>query len=163
MSQENKPEKEEVVEDKAAPKAKAAKKADAKKPSKAKSASSAKSAAKKDTEEKVPAEPKAYAVIRSGGKQYLVSPGDKVLIDKSDEISGESVSFKDVLATGVVGKEAKILAGKEKSLGVTVTGRVLGPVKEKKVIIFKKRRRGGYTKKQGHRQEKIRVIVESIA
>lgn len=164
MAEENKPEKSEVVDESTKVEAKSTKKAAAKKSAPAKAGSSKKAgAAKKEKAAEVPAEPKPYAVIRSGGKQYLVSPGDKVLIDQSDDVVGESVKFTDVLATGVVGKESKILSGNQKSLGVTVTARVVGPVKSKKVIIFKKRRRGGYTKKQGHRQGYVQVVVESIA
>ena len=60
------------------------------------------------------------------------------------------------------GSEVKILAGGEKSLGVTVIGRLIAHIKDKKVIIFKKRRKGGYTKKQGHRQAKSEVMIESV-
>jgi large subunit ribosomal protein L21 len=61
------------------------------------------------------------------------------------------------------GAEIKVLAGSEQTLGVTVTGRVVAHKKDKKVIIFKKRLKGGYTKKQGHRQDKSDIIIESVS
>jgi large subunit ribosomal protein L21 len=61
------------------------------------------------------------------------------------------------------GAEVKVLGGEDKTLGVTVTGKLLRHTKDKKVIIFKKRIRGGYTKKQGHRQAKSEILIESVS
>jgi large subunit ribosomal protein L21 len=61
------------------------------------------------------------------------------------------------------GSDVKVLTADQKTLGVTVTGRLVRHKKDKKVIIFKKRRRGGYTKKQGHRQGKSEIVIEAVA
>jgi large subunit ribosomal protein L21 len=109
-------------------------------------------------------QPKVFAVVRTCGKQYRVSPGTRISIDEQDGNPGDTITFSDVLMVGKTGgAEVKVLSGSEKSLGVTVTGRLVGHKKDKKVIIFKKRRRGGYTKKQGHRQAKSEVLIESVS
>ncbi len=122
-----------------------------------------KQAAKAQTE-KAAAEPQVFAVVRTCGKQYRVSPGTKISIDTQDVKPGETITFSDVLMAGKTGgSDVKVLAGTEKSLGVTVTGRLVRQTKDKKLIIFKKRLKGGYTKKQGHRQAKSEVVIESVS
>ena len=107
---------------------------------------------------------KVFAVIRASGKQYRVTQGSKVLLDMLESKAGETVTFSDVLLAGTEGAaDVKVATASGSPIGVTVTGRVLGQIKEKKVIIFKKRRRGGYTKKQGHRQEKTEILIDSIS
>ncbi len=109
-------------------------------------------------------EPKTFAVVRTCGKQYRVTAGTKISIDTQQGNPGDTITFTDVLMAGKTGGEqVKILAAGDKSLGVTVTGRLLRHKKDKKVIIFKKRKMGGYTKKQGHRQAKTEVVIESVA
>lgn len=109
-------------------------------------------------------EQQVFAVVRACGKQYRVSPGTRISIDEQDGEPGDKITFSDVLMAGKTGgSEVKVLAGGEKSLGVTVTGKVLGHRKDKKVIIFKKRKNGGYTKKQGHRQAKSDILIESVS
>ena len=110
------------------------------------------------------AEPQVFAVVRTCGKQYRVSPGTKISIDTQEGNPGDKITFSDVLMAGKTGgSDVKVLAGSEKSLGVTVTGRLVRQTKDKKVIIFKKRLKGGYTKKQGHRQAKSEVVIESVS
>lgn len=117
-----------------------------------------------NTEKQSAAEPKVFAVVRTCGKQYRVSPGSRISIDEQEGNPGDMITFSDVLMAGKTGgAEVKVLSGNDKSLGVTVTGRLLAHTKDKKVIIFKKRRRGGYTKKQGHRQAKSQVLIESVS
>ncbi len=117
---------------------------------------------KEQTNEAV--ENKSFAVVRTSGKQYRVTPGTKISIDQLDLEPGSSITFSDVLIAGNVGGEnVKVLSSAEKSLGVTVTGRVVRHKKDAKVIIFKKRLKGGYTKKQGHRQAKSEVLIENIS
>jgi len=118
----------------------------------------------KSTKEATTTEPQVFAVVRTCGKQYRVSPGTKISIDTQEGNPGDTITFSDVLMAGKTGgAEVKVLAGNEKSLGVTVTGRLLGHTKDKKVIIFKKRLKGGYTKKQGHRQAKSQVLIETVS
>lgn len=129
-----------------------------------KSAASSKPKKEKATKTAAAPTPVPFAVIRTGGKQYRVSPGDKISVEKIESEEGSNIAFDDVLLAGMTGQEgAKILTGGEKSLGVKVTGKVLGQTKSKKVIIFKKRRRGGYTKKQGHRQQLTEVLIQNVA
>lgn len=108
-------------------------------------------------------EPKVFAVVRTAGKQYKVSPGTRISIDELEGNPGDKITFSDVLMAGKTGgSDIKILASGTKSLGVTVTGRLVAHKKDKKVIIFKKRLKGGYTKKQGHRQAKSEIEIESV-
>ena len=110
------------------------------------------------------AEPKVFAVVRTCGKQYRVSPGTRISIDEQEGNPGDTVTFSDVLIAGKVGgDDVKVLAAGQDSLGVTVTGKVLRHKKDKKVIIFKKRKNGGYTKKQGHRQAKSEILIQSVS
>jgi ribosomal protein L21 len=109
-------------------------------------------------------EPEVFAIVRTCGKQYRVTPGTRISIDEQEGEPGDKITFSDVLMAGKTGgSEIKVLTAAEKSLGVTVTGRLIAHKKDKKVIIFKKRRRGGYTKKQGHRQAKSEIFIESVA
>jgi large subunit ribosomal protein L21 len=109
-------------------------------------------------------EPKVFAVVRTAGKQFKVSPGARISIDEVEGTPGDTITFSDVLLAGKTGGvELKVLAGDAKTLGVTVTGRILAHKRDKKVIIFKKRLKGGYTKKQGHRQNKSEILIENVA
>lgn len=122
----------------------------------------AKGAAKKAA---VPAdnEPKPFAIVRTGGKQYRVSPGSRISVELLDVEAGSTVTFSDILMVGKVGGSDVKVLDSQGPLGVTITGRVVAHKKDKKVIIFKKRLKGGYTKKQGHRQQKSEVVIESFA
>lgn len=110
------------------------------------------------------AEPQVFAIVRTCGKQYRVTPGTKISIDTQEGNPGDKITFSDVLMAGKTGgSDVKILSGSEQTLGVTVTGRLVRHSRAKKVIIFKKRIRGGYTKKQGHRQDQSEVVIESVS
>jgi len=89
------------------------------------------------------------AVIKTGGKQYIVSPGDKIKIEKIDEKEGKEVIFKEVL---LLEKNRKIEVGQPKIKGVKVLGKVLKQGKSDKIIIFKYKPKKRYKKKTGHRQ-----------
>jgi large subunit ribosomal protein L21 len=101
----------------------------------------------------------AHAIIRSGGKQYQVSPGDTIAVEKLKAAAGEKVSFSEVVMH-VDGSEIKI--GSPLVEGATVTGEVVEQFKDKKVIAFKYRRRKGYHRTVGHRRRLTRVKIESI-
>ena len=110
------------------------------------------------------AEPQVFAIVRTCGKQYRVTPGTRIEIDTQEGNPGDKITFSDVLMAGKTGgSEVKILSGSEQTLGVTVTGRLVRHTRAKKVIIFKKRLKGGYTKKQGHRQDQSEVVIESVS
>ena len=100
-----------------------------------------------------------YAVIRTGGKQYRVSEGDVVKIEKLDGAVGEKVTMDDVLFIGGDG-EAKI--GAPLVANAKVTGEIVDQLSAKKVIVFKKKRRKSYSRQQGHRQYQTALKITGI-
>ena len=100
------------------------------------------------------------AVIKTGGKQYLVSPGDKIKIEKLDKKEGTEVIFSDVL---LLEKNKKLEVGDPLVKGVKVTAKVLKQDKAKKVIIFKYKSKKRYKVKKGHRQPFTQVEILKIA
>ena len=101
-----------------------------------------------------------YAVIRTGGKQYRVSEGDLVKVEKLAGEVGEKVTLPDVL---FVGGNDDVKIGSPLVGGATVTAEVLGPSKGPKVTIVKYRRRKGYRRKVGHRQHYTTVKITDIS
>jgi large subunit ribosomal protein L21 len=99
------------------------------------------------------------AVIKTGGKQYKVSPGDKIKIEKLDKKEGTEISFKDVL---LVEKNKKLYLGTPLVKEAKVTAKVLSQGKAKKVIVFKYKPKTRYTKKQGHRQLFTEIEITKI-
>jgi large subunit ribosomal protein L21 len=90
-----------------------------------------------------------FAVIRTGGKQYRVTPDAVLKVEKLDAAAGETVTFTDVLA---VGGDGALKLGAPVLEGATVTATVIAQDRLDKVIIFKKRRRQNSRRKNGHRQ-----------
>ncbi|HRY28418.1 MAG TPA: 50S ribosomal protein L21 [Elusimicrobiota bacterium] len=101
----------------------------------------------------------SYAVIRTGGKQYAVSPGDKIRVEKLPQNQGEEVRFGDVLFVKS-GDQAR--AGRPTVAGAEVVGQVLRQMRDKKVLVFKKRSKKGYKKLQGHRQFLTEVLIKTV-
>ncbi len=99
-----------------------------------------------------------YAVIESGGKQYRVSPGDVVKLEKIDVPVGEEVVFEQVLLV----KNDQTIVGNPLVAGAKVLGEVVEQGKGKKIIVFKYKRRKGYRKKRGHRQLYTAVKIKEI-
>ena len=97
-----------------------------------------------------------YAVIRTGGKQYRVSPGDVVKIEKAAGDENGTVEFSDVLA--VSGEDQPIA----KYGSAKVVGRVVGEGRGDKILVFHFKRKKQYKKLQGHRQAFTQVRIESI-
>ena len=87
-----------------------------------------------------------FAVVRTGGKQYRVAAGDKIAVEKLSGEAGDTITLGDVLLAGDGGevKDAK---------GVVVSAEIIAQAKSEKVIVFKKRRRHNYRRKNGHRQQ----------
>jgi large subunit ribosomal protein L21 len=108
------------------------------------------------------AEAKEYAVIKSGNQQFRVSPGSRISVQKIEGDAGSAVTFSEVVMVSA-GGEQSIKLGTPLVSGAKVTGKIVAQQKAPKVIIYKKRRRTGYTKKQGHRQNLTRVLIESIS
>ena len=99
-----------------------------------------------------------YAIIATGGKQYKVSEGDIITIEKLGVEAGEKVTFDQVLAVG--GDPLKI--GNPMVEGATVEASVVANGRGKKVIVYKYKRKTGYHKKNGHRQCFTKVKIEKI-
>ncbi|PJB99737.1 MAG: 50S ribosomal protein L21 [Candidatus Nealsonbacteria bacterium CG_4_9_14_0_8_um_filter_35_12] len=99
------------------------------------------------------------AVIKTGGKQYLVSPGQKIKIEKLDAKEGKEVTFKDVL---LLEKGGKIEIGNPLVEGAKVAGKIISEGKGKKVIVFKFKAKTRYRVKRGHRQPFTEVEITKI-
>jgi large subunit ribosomal protein L21 len=99
------------------------------------------------------------AVIKTGGKQYIVSPGKKIKIEKLDIEEGKEVAFEEVLLIND-GKETTI--GEPVIKGATVLGKILKQDKDKKIIIFKYKAKKRYKVKNGHRQPFTEVEISEI-
>ena len=100
-----------------------------------------------------------FAVIRTGGKQYRVTPNDVLKIEKLPGDAGETITFTDVLA---VGSDAGTTLGMPLVPGATVTATVIAQGRLDKIIIFKKRRRQNSRRKNGHRQHVTVLRVAGI-
>jgi large subunit ribosomal protein L21 len=100
-----------------------------------------------------------YAVIRTGGKQYRVSEGEVVKIEKLAGDVGEKVTLADVLFVGGDG-DAKI--GSPLVADAKVTGEIVGQGRAKKIIVFKKKRRKSYSRLRGHRQYQTALKITAI-
>lgn len=101
-----------------------------------------------------------FAVIKTGGKQYKVSPNGVIRIEKISGEAGAKVEFKEVL---MIGEEEKAsLIGTPVVKGASVTGEILGQVRADKIIVFKKKRRQNYRRKAGHKQELTQVRIIDI-
>jgi large subunit ribosomal protein L21 len=100
-----------------------------------------------------------YAVIQTGGKQYKVSPGDMVRVEKLDAKPGDTVEIKDVY---MVADGDKVSVGKPTLASAKVTAEVVGEGRGEKLLIFKHRRRKGFRKTIGHRQDFTTIKVKEI-
>ncbi len=102
-----------------------------------------------------------YAVIETGGKQYRVSKGDVIDVERAP-VSGKTkktVKFDRVL---MVATDQGVRVGDPVVGGAKVTGKLLDEVRGPKVLVFKKKRRKGYKRLRGHRQELLRVRIQKI-
>ena len=99
-----------------------------------------------------------YAIIATGGKQYRVSEGDVIYIEKIDADVDYTVSF-DVL---LVGNEGDVKVGTPVVEGVKVEGKVVGQIRGEKIIVFKYKSKKNYRRKQGHRQPYTKVEITKI-
>ena len=100
-----------------------------------------------------------YAVIRSGGKQYRVAPGQTIRLEKLAGDVGSKVELKDVL---LVENDGNIQLGTPVIENVTVEGTVIEQDRAKKIIVFKKKRKKQYRRTQGHRQDYTAVRIDKI-
>lgn len=102
-----------------------------------------------------------HAVIKTGGKQYRIKPGDEFNVEKLADVEvGAEVSFDEVLA---VGSGADLAIGTPTVDGAKVTAEIVEHGRSKKVIVFKKKRRKKYRRKHGHRQPYTRVRITDVS
>jgi len=100
-----------------------------------------------------------YAVIKTGGKQYRVASGDEVKIEKLQGEIGERVTFGDVL---LISDEEGVRLGQPYLEDSKVVGRITRQAKDRKVVVFKYKKRKGYKRKRGHRQQFTLIRIENI-
>ncbi len=96
-----------------------------------------------------------FAIVRTGGKQYRVAAGDKIAVEKIEGEAGDTVSLGDVLLAGDGGevKDAK---------GLTVSAEIIAQTRGEKIIVFKKRRRHNYRRRNGHRQSLTLLRITAV-
>ncbi len=99
------------------------------------------------------------AVIKTGGKQYLVSPGQKIKIEKINKKEGSEITFKEVL---LLEKGKKLEIGTPLVKGAKVVGKIIRQGKGKKIIVLKYKAKTRYKKRQGHRQLFTEVEITKI-
>ena len=100
-----------------------------------------------------------YAVLKSGGKQYKVSAGDVILVEKILGESGSKITFDDIV---MMGEGAQIHIEEAELKSASVTGEVIEQTRGPKLIIFKKKRRQNYRRKKGHKQDLTAIRIKSI-
>ncbi len=99
------------------------------------------------------------AVVKTGGKQYTITEGDTLRVEKLEGQVGATINLEEVLAVGE-GQDIKL--GTPTVEGASVKAEILAHGRGKKVIVFKKKRRKGYKKKQGHRQDYTGIKIAEI-
>lgn len=100
-----------------------------------------------------------YAVVRTGGKQLRVAPGDRVRVEKLSGDVGSSISLDDVL---LVGNEDGVKIGQPRVDGASIKGTITAQARHPKIRVFKMKRRKGYRRIQGHRQDYTEIEIQSI-
>lgn len=100
-----------------------------------------------------------FAIVKTGGKQFTVKPGDIIKVEKLEAEEGAAFNFSDVLA---VSKDGELLLGNPVVEGAFVEAEVIEQTRGEKIIVFKRKRRKDYKKKQGHRQYLTKVRIKDI-
>ena len=100
-----------------------------------------------------------YAVVEIAGQQFKVQQNQQIFVHRLDGVEGEDLSFDKVL---IIEDGAKIKVGTPLVDGAKVSAKIISHLKGDKVIVFKKKRRKGYKKKNGHRQYLTKISIESI-
>jgi len=96
-----------------------------------------------------------FAVVRTGGKQYRVAAGDKIAVEKLAGEAGDTITLGDILLAGNDGQVAD-------AANITVSAEIIAQAKSEKVVVFKKRRRHNYRRKNGHRQQLTLLRIVSV-
>lgn len=100
-----------------------------------------------------------YAIFQTGGKQYRVSEGDVITVEKLDVNEGEQVTFDNVLT---VVNDADVKIGTPVVAGAKVVAKVEKQDKAKKILVFKYKAKANYRRRQGHRQPFTKLVIEKI-
>jgi large subunit ribosomal protein L21 len=102
-----------------------------------------------------------YAIVEAGGKQHRVEVGQRVAVERvwTDLEPGAEVTFEHVL---LVRDDDRVKVGKPHLSGATVKGTLLRPLRGEKVIVFKKKKRKGFRRTRGHRQDLFEVRIDAI-
>ncbi len=101
----------------------------------------------------------AYAVVKTGGKQYRVAPGDVVRVERLEGQVGEKIALGEVL---FVGGNGEVKIGTPMLPDIKVTAEIVDQGRAKKIIVFKKKRRKGYSRQRGHRQSLTTLKIVEI-
>ena len=100
-----------------------------------------------------------YAIVKTGGKQYKVSEGDVLFVEKLEANTGDTVTLDEVLACS---KDGELKLGAPAVEGASVQAKVVEQGKAKKVIVYKYKAKKDYRRKQGHRQPYTKIVIEKI-
>lgn len=100
-----------------------------------------------------------YAVVKTGGKEYRISPGDLIRVEKLEGKVGDQVTMKDIL---MVSHEDQVQVGNPLLSNAVITGEIVQQVKGRKVLIYKMKRRKNYRRTKGHRQTYTYIRVNEI-
>jgi large subunit ribosomal protein L21 len=100
-----------------------------------------------------------YAVVRSGGKQYRIEPGQRVRVERLAGAEGDAIELGEVL---LIGGEGEPRIGQPLVAGAKAVGRIVGQGRGPKLMLFKMKRRKNYRRKQGHRQDYTEILVDRI-
>lgn len=109
---------------------------------------------------KILSEGHMYAVFRTGGKQFRAEPGKKIRVPTLDVEPGASITFDEVL---LASDGSNVRVGEPRVDGAQVKAEIIRHGRDKKIIVFKRKRRKGYRRKQGHRQGFTEVRVDEIS
>jgi len=101
-----------------------------------------------------------YAIVEIAGQQFKVEKNDEIFVHRLTGDAGTKVEFTEVL---LLDHEGKITVGKPHVEGSKITGKILDHVRGDKVVVFKKKRRKGYEKESGHRQDFSKILIENIS
>lgn len=101
-----------------------------------------------------------YAIVEIAGQQFKVAKNDEIFVHRLEGEPGTKVEFSEVL---LLDNDGKISVGKPLVEGSMITGKILDHVRGDKVVVFKKKRRKGYQKESGHRQDFSKILIEEIA
>jgi large subunit ribosomal protein L21 len=102
-----------------------------------------------------------YAVFQTGGKQFRAEPGARLRVPSLTAEPGETVTFSDVLLAA--DGEDKVQVGTPSVKGASIKAEVIRHGRDRKIIVFKRKRRKGYRRKQGHRQDFTEIRIDEVA